>query len=117
MFDGGAAEDDASRDVGEIGGGYEVADGLEDRGHGLAREDITGKENAGQNGKKSKLHGFGLGIRLAGDKDTQREGGKKIGECENGKQKHAAMDGYLEEKTHEDENEAKLEKSYTEIRE
>src|SRR5450432_4818258 len=50
VLNSGAAEDDAAGDVDEIAGGDEIAEDAEEYGHGFAREDVAGKENAGQDG-------------------------------------------------------------------
>src|SRR5580700_12074917 len=60
MLDTGPAEDDAASDVDEIGGRNQVADRIEECGHGFARENIPRKENARKNRQKSQLHSLGL---------------------------------------------------------
>jgi len=50
-----AAENYAAGNVDEIAGGNQVADGVEDGGHGFSRKDVTGKENAGEDGEEGCL--------------------------------------------------------------
>src|SRR5467141_384670 len=109
MLDCRAAENDAARDVDEIGGGDHVTDGLEDGRHGFSRENIAGEENTWQNRQKRELHGFRLRVRFAEDDDAQRESSEEIGQREQGEQKHTAMDWHAEEEAHKSKNQAKLE--------
>jgi len=60
-----AAENDAAGDVDEIGGGHEIAEDEEEFWHGLPGEDVAGEKDAGENGEKGELHGFGLRIGFA----------------------------------------------------
>src|SRR6266852_5557770 len=115
MLDTCATENYATRDVDEISSGNDVADGLEEGRHGFARENITGEENAGENGQKSELHRFRLGIRLAGDEDPKRERGEQIGQREQREQEHAAMNGHEEKETHKEKNETELEEANAEV--
>ena len=87
MLDSGAAQDDAASDIDEIAGGHEVAEDAEEQRHGFAREDITGKKNAGEDGDESELHGFALRAGFAGDEDSERQA-KQI--CRAGREMRAA---------------------------
>src|SRR5450432_320529 len=104
MLDSGAAEDDAASDVDEIAGGDEIAEDAEEQRHGFAREDVTGKENAGQDGDERKLHGFALGACFAGDENAERQRHEDVGERKKREQQHAAVDGHLKNETHAGEN-------------
>src|ERR1700730_1666598 len=67
VLNAGAAKNDSAGDVDEITGGNEIADDPKKDGHGLAGENVAGKENAGQDGDKRELHGFALGAGPAGN--------------------------------------------------
>ena len=82
MDDTGAAQNHAACDVDEIAGGNEIAERVEKLGHGLARENISGKKDAWQNGEKRELHGFGLGVCFAGDEDAEGERNENVGKRE-----------------------------------
>src|SRR6266436_2079371 len=115
MSESGAAEDDAPGDVDVIAGGNEITDDVEDGWHGLARKDVTRKENAGEKSKEGKLDGFGLGVGFARDEDADGKRNEKIRkrkECEN---QYAAVDGNLKDEAHEGENQAELGKTDREI--
>ena len=86
------AEDDAARDVNEIRGGYKVADGVQDGRYSFPRENVAGEKNARQDGEKGELHGFGLGVGLAGDQDAERERNEKIGQRKNGEDDDVAAE-------------------------
>src|SRR5260370_34116658 len=62
MRKAGAAQDDAAGDVDVIARGNEIADDVEDGGHGLAREDVAGEEDAGEKGQEGQLDGLGLPV-------------------------------------------------------
>src|ERR1700751_3802697 len=106
-----ATENDAARNGHEIGGRDEIAEDVKEFGHGLAREDVARKKDAGKNREKGELHGFGLGIGLAGNQDAEREGNKDIREGKEGENHPAAGNGYAEYETHEGKNHAKFEKA------
>ena len=67
MSNASAAEDHAASDVDEVARRDEVADDVEDFGHGFARENVAGEEDAGQDGQKGQLHGFRLGVGPTGN--------------------------------------------------
>src|SRR5215472_7144111 len=67
-----AAQDDAARDVDEIGRGNEIAEGIKHRRYRLAGKDIAREKDAGKNGKKRQLHGFRLRRSFARNQDSQR---------------------------------------------
>ena len=57
MRKAGATQDDPAGDVDVIAGGNEIADDVEDRGHGLARKDVAGEKDAGEKGEEGELDG------------------------------------------------------------
>ena len=67
MLNSGAAQNNSAGDVDEIAGGDEIAYDAKKDGHGFAREDIAGKENAGQDGNEGQLHGFALRAGFTGN--------------------------------------------------
>ena len=81
MDDAGAAQNHAAGDVDEIAGRNEIAERVEKLGHGLARENISGKKDARQDGEKRELHGFGLGIGFAGNENAEGETKRKYTEA------------------------------------
>src|SRR6267142_1754282 len=103
-----AAQDDAAGDVDVIAGGNEIADDVEDDGHGLARKNVTGEEDAGEKGEKSKLEGLGLGVGFAGDENAYGKRDEKIGERKERKNQYVAVNGNLKNEAHEGENQAEL---------
>src|SRR5947209_7411845 len=111
-----AAKNDSSSDVDEIGRRDHVADGAKYRWDRFARKNVTGEKHTRQNRKESQLHGLRLRCSFAGNQDSEGECGKKIRQRENRKQQHTAMNRNHEDETHERENQAKLEETYTEIR-
>lgn len=115
MLDACATKDDAAGDVDEVGGGDEVADGVEEGGHGLAGENVAGEKDAGKNGQKSELHGFRLGICFAGDENSERECGEEIGQRKNREQQDAPVNGHAEDEAHEEKNETELEEADAEV--
>src|SRR2546427_12306114 len=104
MRKAGAAQDDAAGDVDVIAGGNEIADDVEDDGHGLARKNVTGEEDAGEKGEKGKLDGFGLGVGFAGDEKAYVKRDEKIGERKERKNEHGAVKGKLKNEAHEGES-------------
>src|SRR6266481_5562911 len=115
MSKSGAAQDDAPGDVDVIAGGNEITDDVEDGWHGLARKDVTRKEDAGEKSKEGKLDGFGLGVGFARNEDADGKRNEKIRkrkECEN---QYAAVDGNLKDEAHEGENQAELGETDREI--
>ena len=78
MRKSGTAQDDAARYVDVIAGGDKVADDVEKCGHGFARENVPGKENAREKGEKSELNGFGLRIGFTGDENADGKRDEKV---------------------------------------
>src|ERR1700680_4135638 len=112
MLNSGAAQNNSAGDVDEIAGRNEIADDAKKDGHGLAREDIAGKENAGQDGNKRELHGFALRAGFTGNENTQRKRYEQVRQREQSEKQNAAVDRHLKNKTHATENQAKLGKAY-----
>ena len=77
--DSRAAEDDATRDVDEVGGRNEITEDAKDERHRFARENVAAEEDAGKNRQEGKLHGFELRIRFTRDENPKRERNKQIG--------------------------------------
>src|ERR1700730_1721258 len=115
MREAGAAQDDAAGDVDVIAGGNEIADDVEDDGHGLARKDVTGEEDAGEKGEEGELDGLGLGVGFAGDENADGKRNEKIGERKEREKQNAAVNGNLKDKAHEGENQAQFGKTDGEI--
>src|SRR5712692_10767206 len=115
MRKAGAAQDDAAGDVDVIAGGNEIADDVEDRGHGLAREDVAGKEDAGEKGEEGELDGLGLGVGFAGDENADGKRNEKIGERKEREKQDVAMNGNLKDEAHEGENQAQFGKTDRQI--
>src|SRR5580693_5271157 len=116
MSDSCTAEDHAAGDVDEVSGGDEIAEGIKERGHRFAGEDVSGEKYAREDGQKSQLHGLRVGVGLAGDEDAERERDEQIGKRKNREKDDTAMYGHLEDETHERQNEAELEETDAEIR-
>src|SRR5436190_12536656 len=110
-----AAKNDAARNVDVVGCGNEVTESMEDPRHGLTREDVAGKKDAGKNGQKRKLHGLCLRIGLAGNENAKRKRDKKIRQREQGQKKYVAMDGHTEDEAHESQDERELEESDAQV--
>src|SRR5262249_2907597 len=104
MMQAGPAQNDAAGDVDEIGGGHKVADDVENPGHGFARENIAGEEDAGQDGEESELHGFLMGVGFAGDQDDYRERNEDVRQGQDGQQDDAAVNRHLKREAHEGED-------------
>ena len=115
MREAGAAQDDAAGDVDVIAGGNEIADDVEDGGHGLAREDVPRKENAGEKGQEGELDGLGLGVGFAGDENADGKRNEKIGERKERENQDVAVNGNLKDEAHEGENQTELGKTDGEI--
>src|SRR2546429_4755889 len=111
----GATQDDPAGDVDVIAGGNEIADDVEDRGHGLARKDVAGEKDAGEKGEEGELDGFGLRVGFAGDENADGKRNEKIGERKERKNQYVAVDGNLKDEAHEGENQAELGKTDGEI--
>ena len=79
MSKASAAQDDAAGDVDVIAGGNEVADDVKNSGHGFTRKDVAGEEDAGKEGEKGELNGFGLRVGLAGNENADGQRDEKIG--------------------------------------
>jgi flavin reductase ActVB len=79
MSDARAPEDDAAGNVDVIARGNEIADDVEESGHGLAGENVAGKEDAGKKSQEGKLDGLGLGVGFAGDENANGKRNEKIG--------------------------------------
>ena len=105
------AEDDAAGDVDVVGRGNEIAEDVEEFGHGLAGENITGEENAGKDGEKSELHRMGLRRGLAGNENPKGEGDEEVRKREEGQEQDAAMDGHEEKETHGEKQHAEFEET------
>src|SRR5712691_4547886 len=73
MRKAGAAENDAPGDVDVIAGRNQIADEVKNGGHGFARKDVAGEENAGEKGKEGELDRLGLGIGLTGNENADGE--------------------------------------------
>lgn len=116
MGPGGATENDAASNVDEVGGGNKVAEGVEEFGHGFAREDVAREKDAGENGEEGELHGVGLGSGFAGNEDAEGERNENVGKRETGQKQDAAMNGDEKEEAHGDENHRELEETDGEIR-
>src|SRR5271165_2100691 len=106
MLPGGAAEDDAPRDVDEIGGRHEITEDEKELGHGFAREDIARKKDTWKNGEKGELHGLCLRIGFAGDQDAKRKRNKNVWQGKDGEKNHATVDRHAEDKTHKGQDHA-----------
>src|SRR6202171_6762311 len=104
MRKAGAAQDDAAGDVDVIAGGNEIADDVENSGHGLARKDVAGEEDAGEKREKGELDGFGLGVGFAGDENADGKRNEKIGERKERENEKVAVNGNLKDEAHEGEN-------------
>src|SRR5258708_20167670 len=115
MSESGAAEDDAAGDVDVIAGGNEIADDVEDSGHGFARKDVARKENAGEKSEKGKLDGFGLRVGFAGNQNADGKRNEKIRQRKKRKNQNIAMNGNLKDEAHESENQPELRKTDREI--
>src|SRR4029077_16231940 len=113
--DARAAKNDSSRDVDEIRGGDDVADGIEDGGNRFARENVSRKKDTGQNGKKCKLHGFRLRSGFAGNENPQRESGEEIRQREKSEQQDAAVNRNKKNKVHGKKNEAELKETDAQV--
>src|ERR1700676_2589156 len=106
-----AAENDAARNVDEIGGGDAITENVKEFGHGFARKDVARKKDAGKNREESELHGLRLGIGFAGDQDAERERHEDVRKGKQGEQQNAAVNGHAENKAHEGENHAEFEEA------
>ena len=82
MRESGAAQDDAAGDVDVIACRNEIADDVEEDGHGLARKDVARKEDTGKKREESELDGLRLRIGFAGNEDADGKRNKKIGQGE-----------------------------------
>src|SRR6267142_2812895 len=111
-----AAQNYSAGDIDEIASGNEIAQPVEKLGHGLQRENVSGKKDAGQNGQERQLHGFGLGVGFAGNQNAQRQRNKKVGKRKKRQQKHAAMNRDVEREAHEGQNHAQFKKADAQIR-
>src|SRR3981081_3733626 len=106
-----ATEDDAARDVDVVAGGNEIAEDVEEFGHGLTREDVAGKEDAGKKGEEGELYRFGLRISFAGNEDADGKRDEKIWQGEEPEQQYVAVDGNVKDKAHEGDDGAQLRES------
>src|SRR5467141_1652814 len=111
MREAGAAQDDAAGDVDVIAGGNEIADDVENGGHGFSRKDVAGEEDAGKEGEKGELNGFGLRVGLAGNENADGQLDEKIGKRKERKKQHVSVNRHLKDEAHEAENHAELEKT------
>src|SRR6267154_3647039 len=111
MRKAGATQDDAAGDVDVIAGGNEIADDVENSGHGFAREDVAGEEDTGEKGEKGKLDGFGLRVGFAGDENADGKRNEKIGERKEREKQNVAVNGNLKNEAHEGENQTQLGKT------
>src|SRR5882762_7335410 len=78
MREASAAQDDAARDVDVIAGGNKVAEDEEEFRHGFARENVAGKENAGEESEEGKLNGFRLRIGFTGHENADGKRDEKV---------------------------------------
>src|SRR5258708_33864596 len=100
MSKSGAAEDDAQGDVDVIAGGNEITDDVEDGWHGLARKDVTRKEDAGEKRKEGKLDGFGLGVGFARNEDADGKRNEKIRKRKEDRNQEPTWGGNLDVEAH-----------------
>src|SRR5690348_4595734 len=110
-----AAQNDAASDVDVIACRNEIAEDVKEFRHCLPRKDVAGKENAGKKGEECELYGFGLGIGLAGNKNTNGKGDEEIRQGEKSKQQYISVDRNLEHKAHEGDNGTELRESDKQI--
>src|SRR5258708_40025368 len=99
MRKSGAAQDDAARDVDVIAGGNKVAEDEEEFRHGFARENVAGKENAGEESEEGKLNGLRLRIGFTGDQDADGQRDEKVWQGEEAWEGDNSVGGGLKEKT------------------
>src|SRR5258708_1758993 len=115
MREAGAAQDDAAGDVDVIACGDEKADDVEERGHGLSREKVAGKEDSWEKGEEGELDGLGLGVGFAGDENADGKRNEKIGERKERENQYVAVNGNLKDEAHESENQTEFGKTDREI--
>src|SRR2546423_1972139 len=106
-----STQNNAARDVDVIARRNEIADDVEDRWHGFAREDIAGEKYARQKSEESELDRFRLRVGFAGHEDADRKGHKQIRQRKKRQQQNAAMNRHQKYEAHEREDQAKLAKA------
>src|SRR6266850_585238 len=116
MREASAAQYDAACDVDVITGGNKVAEDEEEFRHGFARENVAGKENAGEESEEGKLNGFRLRIGFTGDQDADGQRDEKVWQGEESEQEDIAVDGDLKDEAHEGDDRAEFGKADGQVR-
>ena len=97
--------------VGRIG-----AEGVEDPGHGFAREDETGEKHARQDEHHRHLERLHLVLGFGPDEQTDAKKRKAINERREQQREHVSGDGHGKKKTHDGKQEDRHEHADAEIR-
>jgi len=111
MGKAGAAQDDAAGDVDVVARGNEIADDVEDHGHGFSREDVSEKKMLGRKVRKASWMASDCVLALLETRMPIEERDEEIGQRKKRKNQNIAVDGNLKDEAHKGKNQAEFGKN------